>query len=166
MSARRTTPGRMSSRTSRMEARAAVPGMAGAGEERWRDYRLGSREPWSLAADSWKCLRAYTIGMCCIACWLRLLFITSSSVLFSPRQSQGRPPRCITMPLKRRHSDGRYTRARRGRAAASCAGVPAPEACDAQAVARGPIRQVRRCVRRVSDVLSDVLSDVVKTGQT
>ena len=33
----------MSSRTSRMEARAAVPGMAGAGEERWRDYKLGSR---------------------------------------------------------------------------------------------------------------------------
>ena len=54
---------------------------------------------------------------------------------------------------------------RRGHAAASCAGVPAPEACDAQAVARGPIKQVRRCVRRVSDVLSDVLSDVVKTGK-
>ena len=92
LNARRTTPGRMSSRTSRMEARAAVPGMAGAGEERWRDYRLGSREPWSLAADSWKCLRVYTIGMCCTACWLRLLFITSSSVLFSPRQSQGGHP--------------------------------------------------------------------------
>ena len=66
---------------------------------------------------------------------------------------------------KMRHSDGRYTRARRGRAAASCAGVPAPEACDAQAVARGLRKQVRRCVRRVSDVLSDVLSDVVKTGK-
>ena len=38
----------------------------------------------------------------------------------------------------------------------------APEACDAQAVARGLRKQVRRCVRRVSDVLSDVLSDVVK----
>ena len=41
----------------------------------------------------------------------------------------------------------------------------APEACDAQAVARGLRKQVRRCVRRVSDVLSDVLSDVVKTGK-
>ena len=44
-------------------------------------------------------------------------------------------------------------------------GVPAPEACDAQAVARDLREQVRRCVRRVSDVLSDVLSDVVKTGK-
>ena len=71
-----------------------------------------------------------------------------------------------TQTLKMRHSDGRYTRARRGRAAASCAGVPAPEACDAQAVARGPIKQVRRCVRRVTDVLSGVVPDAVNTGQT
>ena len=55
-----------------MEARAAVPGMAGAGEERWRGYRLGSRGPWSLAEDSWKCLRVYTVGLCHTARWLRL----------------------------------------------------------------------------------------------
>ena len=84
---------------------------------------------------------------------------------FLPASIPGGAPRCIAEPLQRRHSDGQYTRARGGRAAAEYAGVPTPEACDAQAVARGPIKQVRRCVRRVSDVLSDVLSDVVKTGK-